>query len=102
VLGGALGAGKAALSVVGALLIIVILTVYSWPHFRRSRQRPCGWFRLASRAARVLGNEVFIRVGGFVLGNLLTSFVAGLGTFIWMAAFGLRTDPSRPAGAFAD
>ena len=39
--------------------------------------------------ARNLSNEVFLRVGGFVLGNLSTSFVAGLGTFVWMTAFGL-------------
>jgi len=90
VLGGALGAGKAALSVVGALLIIVILTVYflaALPKIEATALRLVPSSR--RERARVLGNEVFIRVGGFVLGNLLTSFVAGLGTFIWMAAFGL-------------
>jgi predicted PurR-regulated permease PerM len=28
-------------------------------------------------------------VGGFVLGNVITSFIAGAGTFVWMLAFGI-------------
>jgi predicted PurR-regulated permease PerM len=90
VLGGALGAGKAALSVVGALVIIVILTVYflaALPKIEATGLRLVPSSR--RERARLLTNEVFIRVGGFVLGNLLTSFVAGLGTFVWMSAFGL-------------
>jgi predicted PurR-regulated permease PerM len=44
-----------------------------------------------SRRERVglLTNEVFDRVGGFMLGNLLTSLVAGVGSFVWLAAFGV-------------
>ena len=34
-------------------------------------------------------DEVFDRVGGFMLGNLLTSAVAGIGTYIWLTAFGV-------------
>jgi predicted PurR-regulated permease PerM len=90
VVGGVLGAGKAALSLVGALLVIMVLTVYflaALPRIEATGLRLVP----ASRRKRAsnLSNEVFLRVGGFVLGNLFTSFVAGLGTFVWMTAFGL-------------
>jgi predicted PurR-regulated permease PerM len=38
---------------------------------------------------RLMTDEVFDRVGGFMLGNLLTSAVAGIGTYIWLTAFGV-------------
>src|SRR5262249_61318252 len=51
------------------------------------------FYRLAphSRRARVilLGDEIFTKGGGFVLGNVVTSVVAGLGTYLWMLAFGI-------------
>ncbi len=50
-------------------------------------------YRLAphSRRARVIliGDEIFTKVGGFVLGNVVTSVIAGLGTYLWMLAFGI-------------
>jgi predicted PurR-regulated permease PerM len=50
-------------------------------------------YRLApgARRARVtlLGDEIFTKVGGFVLGNVVTSVIAGLGTYLWMLAFGI-------------
>jgi len=50
-------------------------------------------YRLAphSRRARVilLGDEIFTKVGGYVLGNVVTSVIAGLGTYLWMLAFGI-------------
>ncbi len=33
--------------------------------------------------------EIFTKLGGYVLGNLLTSVVAGIGTCAWMLAFGV-------------
>ena len=44
-----------------------------------------------SRRPRVIliGDEIFTKVGGYVLGNVITSFIAGLGTFFWMLAFGI-------------
>src|SRR5262245_65675273 len=44
-----------------------------------------------ARRARVilLGDEIFTEVGGFVLGNVVTSVIAGLGTYLWMLAFGI-------------
>ncbi len=44
-----------------------------------------------SRRERVglLTNEVFDRVGGLMLGNLLTSLVVGVGTYIWLMVLGV-------------
>lgn len=44
-----------------------------------------------SRRERVglLTNEVFDRVGGFMLGNLVTSLISGVGTYIWLMVFGV-------------
>jgi predicted PurR-regulated permease PerM len=37
----------------------------------------------------LLIDEAFSRVGGYVLGNLVTSVIAGLGTLIWLVIFGI-------------
>ena len=51
------------------------------------------WLSLVpvSRRERVglFTDEVFDRVGGFMLGNLLTSVVAGIGTYVWLSVFGV-------------
>ncbi len=46
------------------------------PHSRRPR-------------AILLGDEILAKVGGYVLGNVITSVIAGLGTYFWMLAFGI-------------
>jgi hypothetical protein len=44
-----------------------------------------------SRRTRVIliGDEILSKVGGFLLGNLLTSVIAGVGTYLWMVAWGI-------------
>jgi predicted PurR-regulated permease PerM len=37
----------------------------------------------------LLGDEVFTKVGGYVLGNVLTSLIAGLGTYLWMVGWSI-------------
>jgi predicted PurR-regulated permease PerM len=88
--GGVLGAGKLVLSLGVATLSVVVLTLYfliALPGVKRL------WLSLVpmSRRQRVelLTEEVFDRVGGFMLGNLVTSVVAGVGTYIWLSAFGV-------------
>ena len=88
--GGVLGAGRMVLSFGVATISVVVLTLYfliALPGVKRL------WLSLIplSRRERVglLTNEVFDRVGGFMLGNLLTSLVAGVGTFVWLTAFGV-------------
>lgn len=88
--GGVLGAGKLVLSLGVATVSVAVMTVYfliALPGVKRL------WLSLVpiSRRHRVelLTEEVFDRVGGFMLGNLLTSAVAGTGTFIWLSVFGV-------------
>jgi predicted PurR-regulated permease PerM len=88
--GGVLGAGKLVLSTASSMLVVGVLSVYFLAAMPRIRLFA---YRLAphSRRARVslLGDEIFSKVGGYLLGNLLTSAVAGLGTYLWMISFGI-------------
>jgi predicted PurR-regulated permease PerM len=90
VFGGLLGAGKVVLSATGSTLTVLVLTVYLLADLPRIRRLI---YRLipASRRPRaiLLGDEMFTRVGGFVLGNLFTSLIAGAGTFLWLVIFGV-------------
>jgi predicted PurR-regulated permease PerM len=89
-IGGVLGAGELVLSAAGSLFVVVVLTIYFLAGMPRIK---LFLYRLApqSRRTRVIliGDEIFTKVGGFVLGNFLTSVVAGVGTYIWMLIFGV-------------
>jgi predicted PurR-regulated permease PerM len=85
---GLVGAGKTALSVATGILIVVVLTIYllaDMPRVKRMLQRLTPRSRRARTEA--LLDEAFSRVGGFVLGNVLTSVIAGLGTLVWVEIF---------------
>jgi predicted PurR-regulated permease PerM len=88
--GGALGAGELVLSAATSVLAVAVLVIYFLAAMPRIRLFV---YRLApqSRRARVIliGDEIFTKVGGFVLGNFLTSVIAGLGTYIWLLIFGV-------------
>jgi predicted PurR-regulated permease PerM len=89
-IGGVLGAGELVLSAAGSVFVVAVLTIYFLAAMPRIK---LFLYRLApqSRRTRVilLGDEIFTKVGGFVLGNFLTSAIAGLGTYVWMRAFGI-------------
>lgn len=88
--GGVLGAGEFVLSAASSAVIVVVLVIYFLADLPRIK---LFGYRLAphTRRARVIliGDEILSRVGGFLLGNLLTSVVAGLGTYLWMIAWGI-------------
>jgi predicted PurR-regulated permease PerM len=88
--GGVLGAGELVIGAASSFLIVSVLAIYFLADMPRIKLLA---YRLAphSRRARVIliGDEIFAKVGGFVLGNFVTSVIAGLGTFLWMIAFGL-------------
>ena len=89
-IGGVLGAGALVISTVSSILAIMVLSIYFLaglprikvfayqlvPHSRRPR-------------AILIGDEILAKVGGYVLGNFITSVIAGLGTFVWLLAFGV-------------
>ena len=88
--GGVIGAGQIVISTLSSMLLVAVMTVYFLigmpqtklflyhlvPHSRRTR-------------VVLLGDEIFTKVGGYVLGNVITSFIAGFGTFVWMLAWGI-------------
>jgi predicted PurR-regulated permease PerM len=87
---GVLGAGKVILSLGVATVSVLALTIYfliALPGVRKL------WLSLIPRSRRervgLLTDEVFDRVGGFMLGNLLTSLVSGILTYIWLLIFGV-------------
>jgi predicted PurR-regulated permease PerM len=88
--GGVLGAGALVIGALASTLAVIVLVIYFLAGMPRIKLFV---YRLAphSRRARVilLGDEIFTKVGGFVLGNIVTSVIAGLGTYLWMLAFGI-------------
>jgi predicted PurR-regulated permease PerM len=89
-LGGVFGVGKAVLSALASLLTVVILTIYflaNLPAIKGIVYRTVP----RTRRARVglLVDEMLARVGGYVLGNLATSVVAGVTSFLWLIAWGI-------------
>ncbi len=85
-----LGVGKVVLGLVTSVVVVAIVTVYLLADLPRVKR---GIFLLApkSRRARMvlLTDEILDRVGGYVLGNLLTSFIAGVLTWAWALAFAI-------------
>jgi predicted PurR-regulated permease PerM len=88
--GGVLGVGKVVVSAVSSFLLVFVLTMYFLGGLPRIKLFA---YRLvpASRRPRtiLLTDEIFSRVGGYVLGNVLTSLIIGVGTAVWMLALGI-------------
>jgi predicted PurR-regulated permease PerM len=88
--GGVLGAGELVLGTVSAILTVLVLSIYFLAGLPRIKLFA---YQLVphSRRPRVIliGDEILAKVGGYVLGNFLTSVIAAAGTFFWMLAFGI-------------
>jgi predicted PurR-regulated permease PerM len=88
--GGVLGAGEVVLSAVSSVVAVAVMTVYFLVGLPRIK---LFLYRLAPRSRRprviLIGDEIFTKVGGYLLGNFFTSFIAGAGTYIWMLIFGI-------------
>jgi predicted PurR-regulated permease PerM len=84
-LGGVLNIGLAVFGTLTAAITVLVLTVYFLANLPTIRQVAYRMFPASRRSrARELGDEISARVGGYVLGNLLTSAIAGLGTFVFL------------------
>jgi predicted PurR-regulated permease PerM len=83
-------AGSAVFTAVANALIVIVLTVYFLFDFPRIRAT---LYRLVPQDRRprtiLIGDEVFAKVGAYVLGNVAISVIAAVGTAIWLAAFGV-------------
>jgi predicted PurR-regulated permease PerM len=88
--GGLLGAGEAVFSAVTDVGIVVVLTIYFVADLPRLRSFAYRLFPATRRPRAILiGDEIAAKVGGYVLGNLLISLIAGLLTFCWMTVFNI-------------
>nr|WP_240962731.1 AI-2E family transporter [Antrihabitans stalactiti] len=83
-------AGSAIFDALAHLLIVAVLTVYFLADLPRIRTMI---YRLVPHTRRpraiLIGDEVFAKVGAYVLGNVAISVIAGIATFMWLAAFGV-------------
>jgi predicted PurR-regulated permease PerM len=89
-IGGVIGAGAMVISVFSSLILVAVLTVYFLISMERTKLFA---YRFIPQSRRdrvvVLGEEIFTKVGGYVLGNVITSLIAGAGTYIWSLALGI-------------
>ncbi|MFF1612274.1 AI-2E family transporter [Amycolatopsis sp. NPDC058278] len=87
---GLLGAGQAVFSALTNVLLLIVLTVYFLVDLPRIR---AGGYRLIPHSRRpraiLIGDAIFTKVGGYVLGNLAISVIAGVLTLIWLLIFGV-------------
>ena len=85
--GGVIKAGTVVLSVTFEIVIVLVLIIYFLADLPRIKD---ALYRLAPRHRRprlgLLGDEVIARVGGYVLGNVLTSLVAAVGNYVVLLA----------------
>ena len=90
VAGDALGAATAVLGVAFKTLTVLILTLYFLGAYQRIKR---GAYRLLPRSRRaragLIADEILNRVGGYVLGNLATSFIAGILALVFFLVAGV-------------
>jgi predicted PurR-regulated permease PerM len=83
-------AGTAVVGAITDMLVVIVLTVYFLVEMPRIRTT---LYRLIPHTRRpraiLIGDEVFAKVGAYVLGNVLISVIAAVGTFAWLYAFGV-------------
>jgi predicted PurR-regulated permease PerM len=89
-IGGVVGAGELVIGAFSSMVLVLVLTVYFLASLDRTK---VFFYRMIPQSRRergiLLGEEIFTKVGGYVLGNVLTSLIAGAGTFAWMLAWGI-------------
>lgn len=90
VFGGVLGAGRLLLSTVTATVIVISVTLYVMAALPVIKAF-CYRFVPRSRRQGVeeITEEILNRTGRYMLGNVLTSAIAGIATFAWCAATGV-------------
>jgi predicted PurR-regulated permease PerM len=89
-IGGVLGAGQLVLSGVSSVLVVSVLSIYFLAGLPQMKGVAA---RLIPRSHRargiVLGDEISRKIGGYVFGKIVTAFIIGAGTTVWMLALGI-------------
>ncbi|GHE84999.1 AI-2E family transporter [Amycolatopsis deserti] len=87
---GLLGSGRAVLGTLTDTLIVLVLTIYFLADFPRLRATIYRFVPHTRRPRAILiGDEIFAKVGSYVLGNVVISVIAGVLGFIWFTIFGI-------------
>jgi len=72
------------------LVLVAVLTVFFLADMPQIRTN---LYRLVPGARRpraiLIGDQIFAKVGAYVLGNVVISVIAAVGTFLWLEAFGV-------------
>jgi predicted PurR-regulated permease PerM len=83
-IGGIVKTGSEIFGVVSDVVVVATLTVYFVSDMRRIR---AGFYRLMPNSRRpraiLIGDEVVAKFGNYLLGNMLTSAIAGAATSVW-------------------
>ncbi|CAG6395204.1 Predicted PurR-regulated permease PerM [Actinacidiphila cocklensis] len=90
VAGGVLGAGQLVISLITSAVIVITVTLYVMAALPTIKQF-CYRFVPGTRRPRVeaVTEEILSRVGRYMLGNIATSAIAGLATFVWCEVVGV-------------
>jgi predicted PurR-regulated permease PerM len=87
---GILSVGEAVFSVFSSVLIVLVLTAYFMADLPRVRATLYRLFPAPRRPrAILLGDQILVKVGGYVLGNVVISVISAVTTFIWLTVFGV-------------
>ncbi|WP_084477912.1 AI-2E family transporter [Nocardia jejuensis] len=85
---GVVDAGRTVFSVLSSTVIVIVLTAYFMANFTQVRATIYRLFPSSRRPRAILiGDEIFAKVGGYILGNLLISLITAVVSFIWLEAF---------------
>ncbi|MDQ0382051.1 AI-2E family transporter [Amycolatopsis thermophila] len=87
---GLMGSGRAVVGTLTDTLIVFVLTIYFLADFPRLRATIYRFVPHTRRPRAILiGDEIFAKVGFYVLGNVVISIIAGVLGFIWFTIFGI-------------
>lgn len=90
VAGGVLGASQLVISLITSTVIVITVTLYVMAALPAIKQF-CYRFVPGTRRPRVeaVSEEILSRVGRYMLGNIATSAIAGVATFVWCEVIGV-------------
>lgn len=81
---------RAAVEGITSVFLVLVLSIYFLADFRRIRG---ALYRLLPAARRpraiLIGDQIYARIGAYLLGNLAVSLVTGVVSFACLAAFGV-------------
>ncbi|MHA6761329.1 AI-2E family transporter [Streptacidiphilus sp. PAMC 29251] len=90
VLDGVMGAGQLVATTLTGLFLVITLTMYFLAGLPSLKAFGLRFVAGSKREhAAELTDEILLRTGRYMLGNLATSVIAGVATFIWLEAFGV-------------